>query len=366
MSIRRYNLLTLDVCGKALRFLILILPIVFLPACSPIGPNTVPRDRFEYTDAISESWKKQMLLNIVKIRYADAPVFLDVSSIISQYALETELQASLKYDARNNQMLFGRGKYTDRPTVTYNPLTGEKFTRNILTPIPPTAILNLIQGGWPVDRVFATCVKSINGIDNRAGSPAFLQEADPEFYKLISELRAIQQAGGVGVRLVKEEGVVKSIIFFEGINDQDVNQRLLRLKKSLNLSPDTNEYHLVYARTQRLQTEVAILSRSLMEIMLELSTYIDIPQKELSEGRILPTLDRAIEENAGIPSLIRIHSSSNEPSDAYLSVRYRDYWFYIDDKEPRSKGMLTFIMILFNLAETGGPIQAPLVTIPVG
>jgi hypothetical protein len=40
-----------------------------------------------------------MLLNIVKIRYADAPVFLEVTSIISQYALETEFQASASWNA---------------------------------------------------------------------------------------------------------------------------------------------------------------------------------------------------------------------------------------------------------------------------
>jgi len=366
MNIRRYNLLKPDLYRRALRCLILVLPVLFLPACSSIGPSAVPRDRFGYTEAISESWKKQMLLNIVKIRYSDAPVFLEVSSVITQYALETELQTSLKFEARNNQMLFGRGKYTDRPTVTYTPLTGEKFTRNLLTPIQPLAILNLIQGGWPVDRVLAICVKSINGIDNRAGSPAFLREADPKFYPLLSELRAVQQAGGVGVRIVKEENAVKSIIFFEPSNDQDVNQRLLKLKKSLNLSPDTNEYHLVYARKQRLQTELAILSRSLMEIMLELSTYIDVPQMDIDEGRILPTLDRTSEGNAGVPPLIRIQSSANKPPDAYLSVRYRDYWFYIDDKEPRSKGILTFIMILSSLAESGGPSTAPMVTVPIG
>ena len=48
---------------------------------------TVARDRFDYITAISDSWKAQMLLNVVKLRYADAPVFLDVASVITQYWL---------------------------------------------------------------------------------------------------------------------------------------------------------------------------------------------------------------------------------------------------------------------------------------
>jgi hypothetical protein len=38
--------------------------------------------------AISDSWKSQMLFNLVKLRYGDAPVFLDVASVINQYLVE--------------------------------------------------------------------------------------------------------------------------------------------------------------------------------------------------------------------------------------------------------------------------------------
>jgi hypothetical protein len=39
--------------------------------------------------AISDSWKNQMLLNLVKARYAEAPVFLDIASAINSYSIET-------------------------------------------------------------------------------------------------------------------------------------------------------------------------------------------------------------------------------------------------------------------------------------
>jgi hypothetical protein len=51
-----------------------------------IGPNSLPRDRADYSLSLSESWKEQTLLNIVKFRYFDPPIFVDVGSIVSSYS----------------------------------------------------------------------------------------------------------------------------------------------------------------------------------------------------------------------------------------------------------------------------------------
>ena len=75
--------------------LVVVLVSVSFTGCVSVGPWTVARDRFDYAAAISESWKSQTLLNLVKIRYADAPVFLDVASIINQYALQPSLALGL-------------------------------------------------------------------------------------------------------------------------------------------------------------------------------------------------------------------------------------------------------------------------------
>lgn len=65
--------------------------LIALAGGKGIGPQTVSRDRFDYVNAVSDSWKRQMLLNLVKTRYADAPVFFDVASVISQYSIEGQL-----------------------------------------------------------------------------------------------------------------------------------------------------------------------------------------------------------------------------------------------------------------------------------
>jgi len=79
------------------RFLSLILFAFALTGCVSFGPSTVSRDRFDYVSTISDSWKSQMLLNIVKLRYADTPAFLDVGSVISQYEFTGEFNATLGF-----------------------------------------------------------------------------------------------------------------------------------------------------------------------------------------------------------------------------------------------------------------------------
>ena len=131
------------------------------------------RDRFDYINAIASSWKQQTLLNIVKMRYADTPVFLDVGQIISGYQLQGTVTVG---GSLNSASAFGdvlnlgsAGTYTDRPTITYTPLMGAHFIQVMITPIPPPALLMRAEEGWPIDMLLQIGVQSINGLSNRKG-----------------------------------------------------------------------------------------------------------------------------------------------------------------------------------------------------
>src|SRR5271168_5627309 len=100
-------------------------------ACTSIGPSTVPYDRIDYGTAIGNSWKEQTLLNIVKLRYVDMPIFLEVAQVIAGYQLQSALSGS--FTAGNftagiigpftaTGSATAAGTYTDRPTVIYQPL----------------------------------------------------------------------------------------------------------------------------------------------------------------------------------------------------------------------------------------------------
>jgi hypothetical protein len=360
-------------CFMKRRFIIIAcaaMAFALLAGCSGIGHKTISRDRFNYSAAISDSWQNQMLLNMVKLRYAETPVFVDVTSVISQYVVEGQINLGASFNnplagGSDTQSVGGIGRYTDRPTITYAPLIGEKFAKTLMTPIPPPAVFFLIQAGWPVDFVFRSCIQSVNTIQNRSGSHLNRREADPEFYRVVSLLRDIQKSGAVGMRIDLGEDKTEATVFtFRERNiDPAVQSKMSSVKRLLGLDPGQPEFRVVYGSAPRNNTEMAVLSRSLLEIIVELSSYIDIPEVHVAEGRSYATLFGQMDVSKEFGPLIEIHSQTDPPQDSYVSVRHRGYHFWIDDRDLRSKRMFSFIMLLFTLVEPKATL-APLVTIP--
>jgi hypothetical protein len=56
--------------------------------------------------------------------------------------------------------------------------------------------------------------------------------------------------------------------------------------------------------------------------------------------------------------------SRQVPAAAFAAVRYRDYWFWVDNGDLQSKRALTVVKFFFTLADTGNPEKLPLITIP--
>ncbi len=73
-------------CGSRSAAVALVLAMTFvLSACSSFGPGRIPSDNFNYNQAIANSSKEQLLLNLLRLRNDDVPVFLTVNSVLTQY-----------------------------------------------------------------------------------------------------------------------------------------------------------------------------------------------------------------------------------------------------------------------------------------
>ena len=344
---------------------VVLLGAMFVTGCSSIGPKTLPRDRIDYSSALADSWQRQMMLNVIKLRYGEMPMFLDVSSVINQYTLQGGASA-LARSGSNNPDFGISGSYTDRPTVTYTPLTGQKFTTSLLTPISPVALLALVQAGWPVDFVFRICVQRINGIANQ--SAGFSRTpADPRFAELLAAMRRLQVSGAISLSIGggdreqlgdKTQGAFLII----GQVPPELRRDAELVREILNIEPDLSRLTVTYGGIADRNSEIAVLSRSVLEIMMEMAYSVQIPEPDLLARRANESLYDQTEETM-LPRPIMIHSGDDRPDEARAAVKYRGHWFWIDDRDMRSKYSMSFLLMLFSLSEGASTGSGPIVTI---
>ncbi|MGC1386594.1 MAG: hypothetical protein WA807_01160 [Steroidobacteraceae bacterium] len=322
-------------------------------------------DRADYSAAIAESWKEQTLLNIVKLRYMDLPVFVDVSSIVAGYSLQSGVniggtESSAKAIQGNFLAAGAQAVYTDRPTITYVPMTGDKFLHGLITPLDPKNIFFMLQSGYAADFILALTVESLNGVRNRSVAAGAMREADPEFIRVLQLLREVQAAGAVGMRVEVDKAKSQTAILFFQREDvtPDIAEKSAEIRRLLKLPADGNTFALIYSPNRGGPGELAVNSRSLLQIMGAFASYVDVPEADLRSHSAVPSIGNASAQS------VRIYSGKDKPAGAYTAVHYRDYWFWIDDTDWKSKRALTAIMFFFTLGETGGNENLPLITIP--
>jgi len=329
--------------------------------CAHVTPRIVVRDRFDYGQSVAESWKRQMLLNVVRIRYADAPVFMDVTSVILSYTLleNANAGASLFSSAVPNAVTLGASaSFANTPTVTYQPMTGDKFMKSMLRPIPPAAVFQMLQNGWSAEMLLRISVGTINGLRNSLRGSA----ADPRFDQLVAAVARLQRAGGLNIRIEQRkdgEAAIMALPIPPGAGTMTADRA--EVQRLLGLDPGATEYSLAFGLTPRSTTEMAVLTRSMMEVMVEFGVGIDLPDADRTEGRALPTL---VDGGAPASQLVHVLSGPSAPADAYAAVPYRGRWYWVADRDLTSKLRFTLLMILSSLAETGVAPVTPVITVP--
>jgi len=341
---------------------------LLLAGCASMGPPTITRDRFDYVTSVSESWKRQMLLNLLKTRYFDAPVFMDISSVINSYSLEGDIALGGQVAPVGRGDTFAgvgaTGRYADKPTISYVPLGGDKFARSLMMPLPITGVLMLIQSGLPADVVLRVCVNSINGIENYYGG-SWGRPGDPRFHDVMTALRETQAGQGPGLRVGVGKDTQTVVMSFPPRTKKDLPPPFRKIQELLDLDPSVRQYSVVYGSFPENSREIALLTRSVMQILSDFASYIDVPEADLAEGRVYSP-QRNPDQMFLFPPMLRVRNGPSAPDDAYVKVQYREHWFWIDDHDQNSKAMFNSILLLFSLTETAQSQSQPmpLVTIP--
>ena len=363
------------------RGVVMLLACVSLCGCFSLGNTRLYEDQLGYSRALGEAEKSEALLNVVRIRYADTPTFLQATQVISGYQLQRNVTGGFEAfpNASPNNILGGVGNFLSgsasaqlqqSPTFTFQPVTGEQFAESFIRPLSPVDLLPLVMSGMPVDVLFRLCVQSINDLSNAVALAQTGAAGSSDFFLLVRDLRRLQIAGLLVVRLrhtavpagthgKSDPGHV--YLSIATTRDPELRPVILEVKQLLSMSPGVSEAEIVYGRDPK-PGQVAVLTRSILGVLSQLAIQIDVPPVDIERHRTTPTVG-----NIGLEKrpVVIIHSGTAAPADAFTSVRYQQTWFWIDNGDFDSKLAFTVVQILLALARTANAPGA-ILTIPAG
>jgi hypothetical protein len=362
---------------------------VLLPAgCITLGPITVPTDRFDYNKVLAQSSEQQLILNLVRLRYAEPVQWVAVNSMISKYTAQAHAGWSQWFNNLNVfQSPFLRGaiggvdatpnlqntwdisaQYSDSPTITYAPVEGEEFSRRILTPVPLTVVLYLIEAGWPIDQVFECCVQRLNDVENGAPrgastQPAYDSEQGSEFPDVARRFRLLQETGVMVLRLHMDKDTKQ--VFLVPNPKFAADEQRLALREKLGIRSDAARIRLVEAPCAGDEPDaLCVQTRSLLRILQALSHGVEVPKAHVEAGTVTRAEDYVYDN---CPSRwLSIHSSPLPSLEACVQVTYRGQWFYVRDADIPTKQTLGLLTYLYSLQATDATGKAPVITIPAG
>jgi hypothetical protein len=340
-----------------------------LSSCASIGPATVRRDQVDYADAVSEAAKRQLLLNLVKLRYGDTPNFVTLSQLVSGYTLEGRL--SLGGDFNRDNLVFGHnfdfgvgGTFSDRPTATYTPLQGSAFAELMLKPMSPNSLFAVILAGGPPQIVLGLGVEAINGLNNGSRRPGGFLPERREFNQVLRLLSELNDVGRLQLRFESTPAGVQAYLDTRRKDGELADPRYGQLIELLGLNPSLGRYRVTFGLGDSGTDEITIQTRSLIETLREIASRISVPQSDIEGGRTYaspPTI-----EGSDGRSDLGVHHQFLPPTDAFVAIRYDGDWFWIPNGDFQAKLSFTMLMLLFNLATPGSDTGLPVITIPTG
>jgi hypothetical protein len=131
------------------------------------------------------------------------------------------------------------------------------------------------------------------------------------------------------------------------------------VRRLLKLPEQGDRFTLVYSPLPAAPEELAVGSRSLLQMMMALATYVEVPKDDIEQRRTV-----AMPEIPSEQPLLRVQCASSKPVDSFVAVQYRKHWFWVDDRDWSSKRTLSAILFLFTLSSSGAEERAPILTIP--
>jgi hypothetical protein len=358
-----------------MKFRLIILPLL-LTVCgcqSTFGPAALHNTHPAYNQAISNTLNEQMLLNLVRLRYRDRPYFLKVGSVTASMIFDSNIGIGSELDLGPGSNLLSPSlglAFSDKPTISYQPLQGEEFLKSVLSSLSFDSLLVMTQSGWSIERVFGLCVERVNNLHNAPTASGPTPQKQPEytrFKQMLKLMRELQLKHQIEIGpdvdnqlyMLFKKFPDNSTMLTELMNLLEIDQK----DQAVLIRLDSNFLH-------NDKNELRIRTRSISGVLFYLSQQVSVPELHQQQGLVSVTQSDHDERTfnwSQTPAgeFFNIHSSEAYPERAFLAVPYRDYWFYIADDDLKTKSTLMLLTQLFDLQSGRNKYSGPTLTLPV-
>jgi hypothetical protein len=403
--------------------LVTLLVLLFLSSCKSIGPKVVLKSHIDYNKAVEQVIQEELLLNIVRRRYYEAPQFVTISNINATMSISAGASGGASTGSSNVGANVG---YSNTPTITFTPRQGNEILGPLTSRMSVLTIAKMAQAGYRFDFLLALMTEGLTDVRGpEAGVGTDFRPGDPEYIKVIqavgrlidqgqlrvgtfswndpysditiprdqitvdNQLTAIALGTGVG-RFKSYDGGEN--YYFTDWHDYpamwiDPEARTSSdgrfIIETLNLQPTPLKRVWTFARARVIEgtdmenvpddprPELRMQLRTFYSVLNLLAYGIQLPPEDEEEGRAFTKAlyDKAVSEERAVDlrEKFAVHSTKGKrPEDAYVAVKHRDTWFYVDDRDKSSKRFFNAVYDLFNMeiAPSGGG-GSPILTIPV-
>lgn len=392
-----------------------------LVACT-LGPRALHVSSAQYNHAIRRTIDEQLLLNLVRLKYRDSPLFIEIGTISAQFQFNAGagVSRSIRSGVLNDSWTYsGSLGFQDKPTITFSPLRGEDFVQRLMSPFDLETLMLLYYSGWSIDRFMRLTVQQANRLENAPSAAGPTPDAAPryaEFARATSILRSLQIEGLVSIGYESERKVVATGLSKDAVATLDPLE-LVDRGYHIEVDPNLQTSSILVSSEKRpffridpaalgrkdvvellalldldgeqlkdaggrlpLGSGVAtsngkfdtltLTMRSLIGTLFFLSQGIEVPASHVRKGLVTKTLTadgEPFEWSEVTGDLLRVHSSRIlPPRGAAVAVRYRGHWFYIEDDDLGSKSTFALLGQIFSLQSGNTKVAAPVLTIPVG
>ncbi|WP_456371755.1 hypothetical protein [Thiolapillus sp.] len=356
------------------RLFLLVALLLMLNACTSFGPGAIRHSRTDYNVVLQKTSDEQMLLNLVRLRYRDRPLFLEISALTTQFKFSPQISASISDGSglAASGSLYGEIGFEEKPSVTYTPLQGKAFVQRVMSPISWRTLELLDNVGWRSDRVLRLCVQSMNGLGNAITASGPTPDRAPPyagFRRAATLYNHLKQHNLVRSFRAKEKHQERVVQMLEFRPEALATEEYRELMKLLKLKTGQPRVEVLLNNTVSLPNALQVETRSFAGVLYFLSQSVMVPQQDIDAGRVTVTHDdqgRVFDWNRVTGGLMKILSSKEEPDNAAVKIHYRGNWFYIDDSDLDSKSTFSLLGQLFSLQSGDIKSSGPVLTLPVG